>query len=85
MFDPPGEDGLSLAEDRAMVRELVRGPVWREVIAPALARHMQTVERGLAVNRHAGIDEVRYLQGQHRVLRSLVEDPLALLTSEKRG
>jgi hypothetical protein len=74
-------------EDRQQVRSFVESSTWLDVIKPALEYRLNLVERQLAVNTQIDLETVKFKQGQHSVLRRIIDEPVDSLTvsSKERG
>jgi hypothetical protein len=75
----------SAATQKRLLDALMRSEAWREVVKPALEVWMARLERRLATDACLSEEMLRYVQGQHNVLRTLQDKPMHLLDVLKRG
>jgi Arc/MetJ-type ribon-helix-helix transcriptional regulator len=71
------DESLSPEELREAVRLTFRSEGWTKVILPQLQERL-TQARDKLESRHRDIDEIRGLQGEIRVLRDFVDDPISV-------
>lgn len=68
-------------EAQGAVRDLLSSWVWREVAVPSLRQRLRALELALALGQARAVEEMRFMQGQHALLRELLTQPQPLLST----